>query len=366
MTRFLLITLILAITATASLADDAGWNREAAAKVLDARAQAWFDFSEADLGTGATRTTCVSCHTLVPYALARPALRKALGESNPPAQQTRLLSNSRLRAKHWNDLDDAKFGLIYDSPEQKRKESLGTEAVFHAAILSFQDRAEGRAKASDETRAAFKNLWGRQHTEGPLKGAWDWLNFGLEPWESKHAPYFGAALAAVALGTAPGDSIATDESAKEPIAHLKSFLSGRLPDQSLYNQAWALWASAALKGTLSEAEQKGIIERLFARQEVDGGWRLATLGDYVRSDGTEQRKGSDAYATGLVLHALHVAGVPKSDPRVAKGLVWLKQNQTPAGGWIAESVNQKRDPETHVGKFMSDAATAFAVLALTD
>lgn len=366
MKRVLLATLFAVTSFHAVLADDPGWNREAAAKILDARAQAWFDFAEADLGTGETKTTCVSCHTLVPYALARPALRKALGATEAPAQQTRLVAGSRLRASHWNDLAEAKFGLIYDSPEQKRKESLGTEAVFHAAILAIQDRAEGRAAASDATRAAFTNLWARQHTEGPLKGAWDWLNFGLEPWESKHAPYFGASLAAVALGTVPGESIVKDASAAEPITKLKTYLRERLPDQSLYNQAWALWASAELKGTLSEAEQKGIVERLRARQEADGGWRLATLGDYVRSDGTEQRKGSDAYATGLVLHAMHVAGVPKSDPRVAKGLAWLKQNQTPAGGWIAESVNQKRDLETHVGKFMSDAATAFAVLALTD
>jgi len=33
--------------------------------------------------------------------------------------------------------------------------------------------------------------------------------------------------------------------------------------------------------------------------------------------------------------------------------------------WQGVSVNKKRDPASHPGKFMSDAATAYAVLALS-
>jgi hypothetical protein len=73
---------------------------------------------------------------------------------------------------------------------------------------------------------------------------------------------------------------------------------------------------------------------------------------------------SDGYATGLALHVLQTAGMPKTDAKIARGLTWLKQNQTPAGGWWTSSVNKKRDPASHVGKFMSDAGTAYAVLAL--
>ena len=108
-----------------------------------------------------------------------------------------------------------------------------------------------------------------------------------------------------------------------------------------------------------------LIDRLLEKQQNDGGWSLSSLGSFVRSDATAQETASDGYATGLVLHVLQTAGVRKDDAKLAKGLAWLKANQLATGEWRSESVNKKRNPTTHVGKFMSDAATAYAVLALS-
>jgi hypothetical protein len=84
----------------------------------------------------------------------------------------------------------------------------------------------------------------------------------------------------------------------------------------------------------------------------------------VRNDRSAQDNGTDGYATAFVLHVLQTAGLPKDHANVAKGLTWLRDNQAASGAWRSVSLVKKRDPATHTGKFMSDAATAFAVLAL--
>jgi squalene-hopene/tetraprenyl-beta-curcumene cyclase len=127
-----------------------------------------------------------------------------------------------------------------------------------------------------------------------------------------------------------------------------------------------LWASSGIPDVLSADERQAIVADLCAKQNADGGWMLASLGQYKRGDNTPLDSLSDGYATGLVTYALERAGVSSSDPHVSRALGWLAQHQDRATGmWMASSLNKARDPKTDVGKFMSDAATAYAVLALT-
>jgi squalene-hopene/tetraprenyl-beta-curcumene cyclase len=341
-----------------------GWKPDEAGKYLDGREKAWLAFDSR--GEGATRSSCVSCHTVLPYALARPALRKFTGAARSEGE-TQLLAQTRMRVANWSRLDTKALGLFYNDTDRKKKESWGTEAVLNAVILAFDDQNQGASSPSKETKQAFAHLWATQVRSGENRGSWDWLDFGEPPWGDATSRYWGGALAAIAVGTAPGYyAPKADPDADAGVAMLRNYLKSELPKQNLHNQAWGLWAAAKLDGILAKPEQEKLCGELLARQQADGGWCLPSLGAWRRRDGTPQDTQSDGYATGLILHVLEAAGAPKGDPRLVKGRRWLLAHQSETGDWQATSLIKKRNRASHIGKFMSDAATAFAVLAMTD
>ncbi len=66
-----------------------------------------------------------------------------------------------------------------------------------------------------------------------------------------------------------------------------------------------------------------------------------------------------------MIFALQEAGVLRDEPRIKRGLEWLMRNQDKTKGrWLAYSLNKQRDLSSDVGRFMSDAATAYAILAI--
>jgi squalene-hopene/tetraprenyl-beta-curcumene cyclase len=345
-------------------ADPVTWNPKAAAAYLDQRQDWWQKWPSAARDRG---TFCVSCHTAATYALGRPALRGALGEAGPSASERALQENVTKRVTMWKDVEpfypDQTRGL------PKTSESRGTEAILNALILSGRDARGG--SLGDDTRRAYDNLWALQFTKGEQAGGWAWLNFHYEPWEAEGSAYYGAALAAIAVGIAPGSYAASAE-IQDRMTLLRDYLSRSAGKQHLFNRATLLWASATWAGgaggsaILTPEEQRAIVDDLLGVQQDDGGWSMASLGSWKRVDNTPLDVHSDGYATGLVAYVLQAAGDPRAKAQVARALAWLVKHQDPAtGAWFATSLNKKRDPASDAGRFMNDAATAYAVLALT-
>ena len=333
------------------------WDAEAAAAYLDQRVEWWSGWETAARERG---TFCVSCHTTGPYGLARPMLRPAGRASEAAGSERALLDSVTTRVSHWTEVGPFYPDERYGAP--KTSQSRGTEAILNALVLARHDDRTGAL--SDLTLQAFENLWALQETSDAAAGAWPWLHFNLAPWESDEGPYHGAALAAVAVGLAPADYGARPD-IQDNLARLGDYLRRRLDAQPPFNRVMALWASGALPGVLADAQQRAIVDEILDLQTKDGGWSLSSLGTWARRDETPLDTTSDGYATGLVTLALQQVGLKRNHAAVAGGLGWLARNQDPDGSWPASSLNRERDPASDRGRFMRDAATAYAVLALT-
>jgi hypothetical protein len=319
------------------------WSPERAARYLDARLQQWFEWKPAAAPEG----PCVSCHTGMTYLMARPALRRRLGEERPTRFETGLLD--RLRSD------------VGDKPESYLQ---GPEVIFAAFFLSERDA--GRSM-SPETEKALNQLWSLQLTEGPSRGSWEWLTVDLDPWEHAESAYFGAALAALAAENA-GASYARRKPVASHLAALTMYLREQNPARRpLHDRLALLWAASKRQDLLSSAERRSLMTEIFGKQHLDGGWTNESLGPWTPHPGAPEVSGSSGFATGFTAFVLQRTGVSPTDPRLARALDWLITHQNrETGAWPAVSMNKHYPVGSMQSLFMQDAATAFASLALIE
>jgi hypothetical protein len=311
------------------------WNPRLAAQYLDARQKEWTAWKPAAAQGG----TCFSCHTGMTYLLARPLLRRALGESEPTPYEKSAVEGLR-----------ARLGLKEPLDSQK----LGVESIFAAWFLV----------RSPEGEQALDRMWAFQRREGDAKGSFPWFSLSLDPWEMPESAFYGAALAALAAGSAPAEYRERPE-IRERVGALTAYLQNQQASQPLHNRIMLLWVASVLPEVLPKASRTALIEELLSLQRYDGGWTIAALGPWKAHSDAPTSAGSNSYATAFATYVLLQAGLPSSNPKVAGAAEWLRNHQDPqTGSWNALSMNKSYPRGSMPEGFLRDATTGFAAAAL--
>ncbi|WP_263354832.1 prenyltransferase/squalene oxidase repeat-containing protein [Acidicapsa acidisoli] len=348
------------------------WSPKAAAEYLDHREVWWQEWPAAKMDHG---TVCVSCHTVLPYAMMRRSLGQELHESAMPEPQKILMENVEKRVAGWSEMvpyySDAEYG------PGKTAQSHATEAVVNAVILANYDAQNGRLRPV--TRSAFREAWALQEVAGEDAGGWKWQDFHLAPWESAESAYQGATWLMLEAENAP-DGYASEPEVQKHLESLRQYLRRHYAEQPLVNKLYVLWLSTKAPEMLDAGERKSLLDTVQNLQLPDGGWSLFSLDPQSAMERTELKRikeqlkeqfgqivkplESDGYATGLVAVVLEESGRNSHDPSLNRALDWLERHQGSDGSWRTGSLNGQSDLQSDTGRFMSDAATAYAVMAL--
>lgn len=292
------------------------FSLDAAVRFLDAAALTWNNDYK-----------CFACHSDHAYLFSRPTVS-------------------------WkNPVHDLLRRRLEDAAEHPREnEYASAEAVLTASVLAQND-ALTTGKLHPSTRKALDRMWSKQRADG----GFDWMKYDQPPAEIDD--HYGVTMAAIGVGAAP-DRYQDTPAAKAGLAGIRKYFKDN-PPANLHHRAMLLLASLNVDGIATAKQREQVIQEFTALQKPDGGWGLATFADWQRSDGKQQDTvSSDGYGTGFAVFVLRRASVPAADPRIRKGIAWLKSNQRVSGRWFTRSLwkDQKH--------YLTHAGTAYGILAL--
>jgi squalene-hopene/tetraprenyl-beta-curcumene cyclase len=225
-----------------------------------------------------------------------------------------------------------------------------TETVMVASVLAQND-ALTTGKLHPATRQALDRIWSVQREDG----GFDWMKYNQPP--SEIDDHYGVTMAALGVGVAP-DGYAETPAAKAGLDNIRRYFQNN-PPVNLHQRAMLLLASLHVDGIMTEAERQQLVQDLLALQKPDGGWALVTLGNWQRSDGKpHDLETSDGYGTGFAVYVLRQVDLPADEPRIQRGIAWLKSHQRLSGRWFTRS--QWKDQK----HYLTHAGTAYAIAAL--
>lgn len=276
---------------------------------------------------------CATCHTNLFYMAARPALHSQLADSG----EVRRFYEDYLHVR-WKT--------------RKPGETQGFWPVVVGTGLALND-LQTSGKLSPVARDVLDIMWTVQRADG----GWKWPHCDYAPLEIDD--HYGVTLAMLTVGLAPDDYRSTPQ-AVAGIQKARQYFQDN-PPKSLHHRLMLAWCSLRIDEIMTKAEREATLAEALTLQQDDGGWSTASfLTDWkVRRDGQPlEIKTSDGYGTGLVIVVARDLGTAAHDPRLRRGIDWLLHHQRESGKWFT------RSPVRDCGNLISNAGSAFAILAL--
>jgi squalene-hopene/tetraprenyl-beta-curcumene cyclase len=298
----------------------------AAAKYLDDGAHFWV-----------RERTCLACHSTGVYMLERPVVTPQLGKPSEEVLQSFI------------DTVPAAPGKPGDSP---------SASIWRSAGLASWDR-HVTGTLSPHTDRSLRHMLSIL----PDDNMYNTIKLIEIPYITTRFELTVQAMRA--LVTAPGWlANLKDADLRSRVERIKTMLREHRPIND-YELALKLQLANLLPDLVTPEEREAAITMLWGKQLPDGGWSTRRMSDLLRwrlevhppSERQPWKEamdpkvvaliqglpdaanpGSDPYMTAFAIVLLRESGVPASDPRIQRGITWLKENQRETGRWWMHSL----------------------------
>ncbi|MBI5773336.1 MAG: hypothetical protein HZA89_06295 [Verrucomicrobia bacterium] len=296
---------------------------QAAARYVEDGALAWV-----------REKSCVNCHTTGPYMTERTAWTRQFGKPS-----------DEVLADFVNSVPK-EIKPVKQSEKNGHKFYSGTfSSVWRALGLVEWDR-HLTGKTSEPAERALRDMFARQSDSGAF------VSHGEVEIPHITTDFELTLQAARAITAAPGWLAGLkDESLLAGVAKMKDWLRTSAPKND-FDRILKLQLAHYLPELVPQPERKAALALLSSKQHTDGGWSVRDMSaledwhfeisDFVRQFITSlpdaAKPESDAYMTALAVVLLRQSDVPATDPRIQRGLAWLKREQRVSGRWWMHSL----------------------------
>ncbi len=299
---------------------------------------------------------CVACHSTGVYMAERSQLTHIFG---PPLAEVRQ-------------------EFVKSIPESVAAPTVNQGVKVYADTIFSIWRSLGLAqwdkhvtgKLSADTERSLKDMLLRQSDDG----LWSTTAKVEIPYITTDFELGLEALKAVR--TAPGWlSKLTDDNLLRRIKRLEQALQNYKPRND-YERVQRLQLGNVMPELVSKSERELALSLLSQYQKPDGGWStrsFSTTSNWgnnitkeniamIDSEPDAANPVADPFMTAFAIVLMRESGQPASDPRIQKGLAWLKSNQRQTGRWWMKSLYKNTQ---HYITYISTAQVLRA-LALCD